>query len=462
MLEQRRPAPEHCGGPRWPERLALPAGPAPSVPRSASCVKPAARLVLRHRVRYTGWVRSVPATLVLATLAATVFVSPASGVTGELRTVYVLTTWNDQAPFTTAETERVAAETDAFFRTSSSGRFSMPGSVVGPVRLPRSVFLSCDATVVRNAAPPALFTGYERAVMITPHVDACQFHGEANPTEVYLNGYLSRSLAAHELGHTLGLAHASRWGCRGSRCTIDEYGNPFSVMGSGGGDFDAFEKSSLEWLTEPVRADVDSLHEIGPIEGPTPLPQALVVTTASSEFWFESRGVPTPSFHGESVQPAGVVAVAGPAAGGGWVFPRPNLLVQNPAGGVRYAFQAGESFVRRGVFAVSVESHEPERALLRFRWLDRTAPKRPAVRARATDRGRVRVTWDSARERGSGVKSYEVLLDGRAVQIVDAAPALNRWQVRIRAPRGAHRVGVAATDRAGNRGRVASATVRVR
>jgi len=176
----------------------------------------------------------------------------------------------------------------------------------------------------------------------------------------------------------------------------------------------------------------------------------------------ESRGIPTPSFHGETVQPPGVVVLAGPGPGGGWVYPRSNLLVQNPAGGARYAYQVGESLVRRGVFAVSVESRATERALLRFRWLDKVAPLRPRLRARATRKGRVRVTWYSARERGSGVKCYEVLLDGNAVQIVDAGPALNRWQVTIRAPRGVHRVAVAATDRAGNRGRAAPARVRVR
>ena len=410
--------------------------------------------------RYIRRVRNVLGVAV-ATVAAALFVSPALGVSGQMRTVYVLTSWTQQSPFTTAETERVAAETDAFFRASSAGRFAMPGFVAGPIQLPRAVFNSCDATVVRNAAPPSLFEGFDRAVIITPQVDACRFHGEANPTEVFLNGRLTRSLAAHELGHTLGLAHASRWAC-GTRCTVDEYGNPFSVMGSGDGDLDAYEKFSLEWLTGVVRPEGDGTHEIGPIEGPTALPQALVVTTASSEFWLESRASPTPSFYGETLQPPGVVALAGPGPGGGWVFPRPNLVVQNPAGGARYAYQPGESLVRRGVFAVSVETHAPDRALLRFRWLDKVAPRRPRLRARAIRKGRIRLTWDSARERGSGVRSYEVRLDGKAVQIVDAVQALFSWQVTIRAPRGVHRVAVVATDRAGNRGLAASARVRLR
>ena len=172
--------------------------------------------------------------------------------------------------------------------------------------------------------------------------------------------------------------------------------------------------------------------------------------------------IPTPAFHGEGVQPAGVVVLGGPGPGGGWLFPRTNLLVQNPAGGARFAYQAGETFVRRGIFAVGVEAHAPDRARLGFRWLDKVAPLRPRLRARAIRKGRVRVAWDAARERGSGVRTYEVRLDGRAVQIVDAAQALFRWQVTIRAPRGVHRVAVVATDRAGNRGRAASARVRVR
>jgi hypothetical protein len=231
-------------------------------------------------------------------------------------------------------------------------------------------------------------------------------------------------------------------------------------MGSGSGDFNAYEKFSLEWLSGLVRPEVDSTHDIGSIEGPTTLPQALVITTASSEFWLESRGVPTPAFHGESVQPAGVAVVAGPS--GGLAFPRPNLLLPNPAGGARFAYQAGETFVRRGIFAVGVESHAPDRARLRFRWLDRVAPLRPRLRARAVRKGRVRLTWYPARERGSGVRSYEVRLDGRAVQVVDVGETLYLWRLTIPAPRGVHRVAVVATDRAGNRGRAASARVRVR
>lgn len=397
----------------------------------------------------------------LVAVAAGISVPSASALSGELRVAYVLATWGPE-PFTQADFERVAAETDAYFRASSSGRLTMPGTFGGSVQLPRAVFDSCDATVIRNAAPSAPFAGSDRAVIVMPRVASCNFGGEANPTEVLLNGLLYMALAAHELGHTLGLAHASRWDCVGASCQVNEYGNEFSVMGHGNGDLNAFEKSKLQWLTGLVRPTGNATYEVGPVDGPTALPQALVVTTAASEFWFESRAGSTPSFVGDSEQPPGVAVIAGPANGAiRSPYPRDNLLLPNPRGGGRFAYATGESFVRRGVFRVTVEQHAPESSTLGFEWLDRVAPARPSIDVRVR-RGRARVTWDPAAEQGSGLLSYTLLVDGRAVRTLDGQiPYLNA-SATLRLSRGVHRVGVRATDRAGNRGRATTVRVRVR
>jgi Gametolysin peptidase M11 len=120
----------------------------------------------------------------------------------------------------------------------------------------------------------------------------------------------------HELAHTLGLAHARSWACVEGSCG-DEYGNPFSAMGNGDGDFSAYEKSRLGWLggNGIVRPRRRGTYELGSIEGPTTLPQALVVTTAAGDFWFESRGTATPSETGDPVQPPGIAVLAGPGPG---------------------------------------------------------------------------------------------------------------------------------------------------
>jgi Gametolysin peptidase M11 len=397
-----------------------------------------------------------------ALLTVGLVVPSAAGVTGEFRTLYLLATWGP-TPFTQADAQKVAAETDAFFRASSSGRMSTPGSVAGPVTLPRSAFDSCDSTTIKNEAPDALFTGIDRVVVVAPAVASCRFAGEANPTEVLLNGQLYPALAIHELGHTFGLLHAHGWHCIALGCTIDEYGNPFSVMGEGYGDFNAYEKAGLDWLTGVLRPSGAGTHEIGPIEGSTTLPQALVVTTARDEFWFESRGRPTPSFQGETHQPAGVAVVAGPASGSqNSAYPRDNVLLPNPTGGrARWAYTTGEAFTQPEIFSVTVERHTPERATLRFEWLDRTGPVAPRVHVRTRRQGRIELSWDRPRERGSGVQSYSVVVDGRTVRTIRGDPFFDSY-VTLRLSRGRHSVGVFATDRAGNRGAAAAARVRVR
>jgi hypothetical protein len=401
------------------------------------------------------------AAILCAVVASGLLVPSAGAAAGELRVLYVQATWGP-TPFSEADLERVAAETDAFFRASSSGRLSMPGSTVGTLRLPRAVFDSCDATVLRNASPASTFAGFDRIVFVTPSVPGCQFLGEANPTEVLLNGDVFMALAAHELGHTLGLGHASRWDCAGGSCSVDEYGGEFSVMGGGAGDLNAFEKAKLEWLTGVARPSSSATYEIGPVEGVTALPQALVVTTAASEFWFETRGDPTPAFLGAAVQPAGVAVLAGPANGAvASPYPRDNLLLPNPRGSGRFTYARGETFTSPGAFRVTVEEHSREGAVLAFAWIDRTAPGRTAIDVDVLRRGRVRLTWDPAPERGSGVQTHTVVADGRAVRVLDGqVPYLNS-SVTLRLASGVHRLGVFATDRAGNRGRLAAARVRV-
>ena len=402
--------------------------------------------------------RFVLLALALAALAPL----PAAGATlGEIRVLVILATWGP-TPFTQDDARRVLAETDAFFRESSGGRVSLRVAVSGWHTLPRSRFDDCSADFLTGAfrtlgGGPEI-DGFDRLVYVTPLVPACAFHGEADPTAVLLNGRLTRPLAAHELGHTFGLGHASRWTCTPS-CDVDEYGNGFSTMGGGSGDFNAFEKSSLGWLGGLTRPAAGGVYEVATIERAVAAPQALVVTTARSEFWFESRGVTTASYLGDSTQPPGVVVLAGPSVDGpASPYPRTNLLLPNPNGMRRFAYAAGEAFVDRGVFRVAVERHDETSAALRFEWLDRVRPTRPVITSKRVRGGITTVEWLAATDRGSGVASYTLSVDGR----LRAQLGRLAWRSRVALAPGAHRISLVATDRAGNRGAAGTARVVVR
>ena len=360
-------------------------------------------------------------------------------------------------PFSNDDLLRVGTETDAFFRASSGGRFSMPPAVAGPVQLPRGVFSNCDATSLRVAMPASMFTPYERITFLTPLVDGCPFFGEANPTEVLLNGRLFRALAARELGHTLSLGHASRWTCN-LRCSIDEYGNAFSVMGSGDGDFQrVWRIRALARRHRSCKGERDARARSG--GGADALAAGTGRQDGGERVLVRVARAGDASFTGDSVQAAGVSVVAAGAGRELSQYPREDLLLPNPAGGARFATSPASRSSVLG-FSVTVERHTPS-AALRFEWLDRVAPARPRLRARTT-RGRVRLSWDAARERGSGIDSYTAVIDGRAVRRFRSDIPLTTWSAAFRAARGSHRVGVYATDRAGNRGRLAAARVRIR
>ena len=406
--------------------------------------------------------RSVVAALVIA-LAALVVAPAASAFTGEQRLLVVRLTWGPE-PFGDEHVRDVIAQTDAFMRTSSFGKTWIHGDQTPWLRVwetqPR-----CDVGTIaaagRDAARRAGYdlTRFNRFAYLFPRID-CGWTGFGGSAEqIWLNGALTRKLVAHELGHTYGLGHANSWDCDGRVCTSTEYGDPYSTMGRGQGDFNAYEKYELGWVTNVLRADRSGTYVIERPDVPTAQSQALVVTTARSEFWFENRQEQVPFFGG--VLPTGVLVRGGPSplvSPTALVFPSANLLIPDPAGRGRAALLPGVAFGERGAFELAVVSEADGRATLEFRWTDTLRPAAPAIvepRKRVARRAPLYVAWREPTETGSGIDRYEIRLDGRPVVRVDGDVA-GTPVVQLRTPRpGRHRVAVTAVDRAGNRGRTA-------
>ncbi|HET9934377.1 MAG TPA: zinc-dependent metalloprotease family protein, partial [Polyangiaceae bacterium] len=117
---------------------------------------------------------------------------------------------------------------------------------------------ACDyaswGTAARAAAQAAGvdLSGYDHVIHYFPRAASCGWAGVGQVPGKYtwINGSNSQTVA-HELGHNFGSHHASTLICTNSSgarvsisptCTLNEYGNPFDVMGSGYHHLTAFNK----------------------------------------------------------------------------------------------------------------------------------------------------------------------------------------------------------------------------
>ena len=403
------------------------------------------------------------AALVTCALAVSLTPTGAQAFSGEQRLLVVRVTWGPEAFTDEAVQDVVFSQTATFMRASSFGKTWIVGEQTPWLHaLPSQPF--CDTRAIADAARQAAqragydLTRFNRYAFLFPRVD-CSWSGLGGGDTIFLNGQLSRKLVAHELGHTYGLGHAKTWDCAGRTCTETEYGDPYDTMGGGQGDFNVFEKTRLGWITSTLTAAREGTYTIDRPDRTSALPQAFVVETARTEYWFENRQEQVP-FFGGLLSTGVLVRVSGrPDASPAFrPLPEVSLLLPNAAGAGRPALQPGQSFTAAGAFAVTVDTQLEGQAALGFRWLDQTPPAPPRIltpAARTARRASLEVTWEAPVETGSGVAAYEVSLDGRAAVAVQPSAAQSPLAIFRMPARGAHRVAIRAVDRAGNRGKAA-------
>ena len=401
--------------------------------------------------------RLAPVALVALSLAVVPAAQPAYGghVLGQQRILVALVTWGPQ-PFAQGDVRHVVFdEVDAFYRGMSYGKVSLTG-VVTPWLHAFDVPVACNLAQIRANGITALIaagydpTKYDRLVFVHPEQN-CPWSGVTQAATVYLNGAVTTYLVAHELGHSFGLGHANLTDCKRHGCGALEYGDPYDTMGVGTGDFSAKAKYDLGWLTNVTRPTRNGTYALGPIERSSRLPQAFVVTTANDLYWIEYRSNAALTNEGQQSAGAGVIIRVSPSPdlknfGSSAI---PNLLLSNPDGRHRPELVHGETFVDPGAFRLTVQQASGDRARLRFRWTDATAPRAARFDA-ALVGGRVQVTLDATHETGSGVARYAITLDRRAPLTVGTDAADEPVEMGKPLP-GTHTVRVVVVDRAGNR-----------
>jgi hypothetical protein len=411
--------------------------------------------------------RLLPVALVALSLTAVPAAQPAFGghVLGPQRIFVALVTWGPQ-PIARDDVQKIVFDqVDAFYRSMSYGKVSLTGTVT-PWLHAFDVPVACNLPVVRaQGSAAALAAGYDpakydRIVFVHPE-QSCPWSGVTQAATVYLNGVVTKYLVAHELGHSFGLSHANLTDCKHQGCGALEYGDPYDTMGIGSSDFNAKAKVDLGWLTNVTRPAKNGTYVLAPIERTSKLPQAIVVTTGNDQYWIEYRGRTTQTEDGRQTAGAGVIlrVSASPDLHDFASTGIPNLLLASPGDRHRPELRDRERFIDAGAFTLTVLQTSESRARLRFRWTDATKPRTPRFTA-ALVGGRVQVTLESVRERGSGLGHVDITLDRRAPLSIggDASDA----PVQIGRPLpGTHIVKVVVVDRAGNRSKPAVRSLRI-
>ncbi len=202
---------------------------------------------------------------------------------------------NTTQPFTAADARTTVFtgtnSVNAYYQETSFGQINLTGKV----RADGDVFgwytstrdaVSCDydqwGSDARQLAQQAGvdLSGYDKFIYVHPRITACGWAGLAylGGRDAWINGYLNTSVVGHEVGHLLGVHHASSTSCvdaAGNRtsvsssCTASEYGDPFNIMGTGNSrQMNAFHKAQLGFIPPAGMQTVSAAgaYTIAPLE----------------------------------------------------------------------------------------------------------------------------------------------------------------------------------------------------
>lgn len=241
---------------------------------------------------------------------------PASAWTeGPKTALFIRVDFSDQAgdPISQASAETlINTNVNNYFVASSYNKTRYSTTVTPTLRLPYpKSFYAADANSYYQIRSDALALAADAGFVASNYTNdivgfASVYSGWAGRGYVgsrgtWLNGNFSLRVTAHELGHNYGSQHANAWQTSALNPleptgTSIEYGNPFDVMGQGGGvanHINAWNKSRFNWLVPMAAPTVTTsgtyrIQALEPVVG-SGLQAVRVARNTSRAYWLEYR-----------------------------------------------------------------------------------------------------------------------------------------------------------------------------
>ncbi|TMH62214.1 MAG: hypothetical protein E6H55_08815, partial [Betaproteobacteria bacterium] len=174
-------------------------------------------------------------------------------------------------------------------------------------KLPIGTPASCNFTAIGQAADTAAtqagynLANYKNRYYVMPSNNTCGWAGLAYigfPYQAWSNAVNALWVYGHELGHNFTLWHAGSLYCPGQviggSCSVNEYGDPFDVMGNVRTmHFNSMQKSVLNWIpatSVKTQNSGTATYTLSPIESPGQATYAVKIpASASRTYWIEFR-----------------------------------------------------------------------------------------------------------------------------------------------------------------------------
>ena len=192
-----------------------------------------------------------------------------------------------QARLTGTGTTGTTGSFAQYYSESSYGKYTVdPNSmVIGPVPYTLAACANADTSAMAKAIDAMVPTTVNHIIMYFNQTNLCAFGGlgeegsSVRPQKhTWMNGSLGCVVLMQEPGHNIGLMHANQIKCGTSSfsttpvtsCTITEYANSMSTMGSGCKTLSGYERMYSQWMNgcNAVRVPGGGTFNLMPLESP--------------------------------------------------------------------------------------------------------------------------------------------------------------------------------------------------